>query len=84
MVQYTDDRGFNWSNQARGEGPANGFDKEMIVTVDEMQTSPYANNFYCAWSDLADGNKNKDKQVDRQDFHIQHPYHADPASRCRG
>jgi hypothetical protein len=55
VVQHTDDRGVSWSNQKRGSGPAGGFDKEMIVTVDEMQSSPYANNFYCAWTDFGDG-----------------------------
>lgn len=52
-VQYSDDRGVDWSNQVRGTGPIAGtFDKEMMITVDEMQTSPYVNNFYCAWTDF--------------------------------
>jgi hypothetical protein len=57
MVQYSDDRGVDWSNQARGTGPiiSDDFDKEMMVTVDEMQTSPYVNNFYCAWTDFSVG-----------------------------
>jgi hypothetical protein len=59
MVQHSDDRGVDWSGQVRGEGPTGNFDKEMMVTVDEMQTSPYANYFYCAWMDGNDGNKVK-------------------------
>lgn len=53
-VQFTDNQGSTWSNSIRGSGPKTGFDKEMITTVDEMQTSPFANNFYCAWTDFGD------------------------------
>jgi len=55
-VQHTDDRGTTWSAQVRGAGPTPGgdFDKEMVVTIDEMQTSPFVNNFYCAWTDFSD------------------------------
>lgn len=52
LVQNSTDKGFSWSAQVRGSGPAGGFDKEMIATVDEMQTSAFANNFYCAWTDF--------------------------------
>ena len=58
-VQHSDDRGVDWSNQVRGVGPIGDFDKEMVVTVDEMQTSPYVNNFYCAWTDFSDAKKVK-------------------------
>jgi hypothetical protein len=51
-IQFTDDKGATWSNSIRGSLPKIGFDKEMITCVDEMQTSPFANNFYCAWTDF--------------------------------
>lgn len=51
-IQFTDNQGISWSNAIRGSGPKAQFDKEMITTVDEMQTSPFANNFYCAWTDF--------------------------------
>jgi Secretion system C-terminal sorting domain len=54
LIQFTDDQGVTWSNSIRGSGPNANFDKEMITTTDEMQTSAFANNFYCAWTDLDD------------------------------
>ena len=57
FVQNTTDNGFTWSTQIRGSGPTGNFDKEMIATVDEMQTSAFANNFYCAWTDFNNGSR---------------------------
>ncbi len=55
-VQFTDDEGLNWSNPISGislqsiNGPQ---DKEMMTCVDELSTSAYVNNFYCAWTDFS-------------------------------
>jgi Secretion system C-terminal sorting domain len=57
FLQFSDNQGVAWSNSIRGTGPKLHFDKEMITTVDEMQNSPFANNFYCVWTDFGEGSK---------------------------
>lgn len=52
--QKSSDGGRNWSAGVKGDNGAN-FDKEMIA-ADNIPTSPYANNFYCAWTDFNSGN----------------------------
>jgi hypothetical protein len=53
LVQYTDDGGINLSQPQHGIGPNSSFaDKEMITSVDDMFASPFANTFYCAWTDF--------------------------------
>ncbi|MEO6833561.1 MAG: 3-coathanger stack domain-containing protein [Chitinophagaceae bacterium] len=63
LIQYSDDYGSSWTNSIRGiQLPVSGNnteDKEMMVCVDEMQTSSYANNFYCSWTDFNDASKVK-------------------------
>jgi Secretion system C-terminal sorting domain len=62
LVQFSDDKGITWSNSKRGITLTNnngGQDKEMIVCVDEMQTSTFANNLYCTWTDFDDNGKVK-------------------------
>jgi len=54
FVQITNDGGYTWTPQIRGTGPTPDFDKEMEITIDEMQTSPYVNYYYCAWTDFSD------------------------------
>lgn len=55
FVQTSTNLGVTWTNQVRGVGPTSGgFDKEMIAAVDEMQSSPFANFYYCAWTDFND------------------------------
>lgn len=58
LVQKTTDFGSTWQTQTRGVGPVANFDKEMIAT-DNMVTSPYKNNFYCAWTDFNSPNSVK-------------------------
>ncbi len=53
FVQKTNDLGVTWGSQVRGIGPSSNFDKEM-ATVDNTPSSPYVNNFYCAWTDFSD------------------------------
>lgn len=72
LIQYSDDNCLTWSNSIRGVTlPSNlplGLiqDKEMIVCVDEMQSSPYVDNFYCTWSDFNDSGKVKiNRSTDR-------------------
>jgi hypothetical protein len=43
--------GASWSVSKRGTGPTSGFDKEMIA-VDNFSASPYANRFYCGWTEF--------------------------------
>lgn len=52
--QKSTDGGRNWTNGVKGDNGLN-FDKEM-VTSDNILTSPFANNFYCAWTDFNSGN----------------------------
>src|SRR6478752_2136661 len=52
--QKSTDGGKNWSTGVKGNSGAN-FDKEM-VTSDNLTTSPFANNFYCGWTDFNSGN----------------------------
>jgi hypothetical protein len=52
--QKSADGGATWSAGVKGDGGAN-FDKEMI-TADNITTSAFANNFYCAWTDFNSGN----------------------------
>lgn len=63
LLQYSDDNCLTWSNSIRGvqltHNISGGQDKEMIVCVDQMQTSPFVNNFYCSWTDFDDGSKVK-------------------------
>ncbi len=53
FIQRTDNNGLTWQPQVRGVGPIADFDKPMI-TADDIPTSPFANNLYCAWSILPD------------------------------
>jgi hypothetical protein len=52
--QKSTDGGKNWSTGIKGNSGAN-FDKEM-VTSDNLTSSPFANNFYCGWTDFNSGN----------------------------
>ena len=52
--QRSTDGGQNWSTGIKGNTTAN-FDKDMIA-ADNLTTSPFANNFYCAWTDFNSGN----------------------------
>jgi hypothetical protein len=52
--QKSTDGGQNWSTGVKGNSGAN-FDKEMIAS-DNLSTSPFANNFYCGWTDFNTGN----------------------------
>jgi hypothetical protein len=52
--QQSTDGGQNWSTGVKGNSGAN-FDKDMI-TSDNLSTSPFANNFYCGWTDFNTGN----------------------------
>lgn len=52
--QKSADGGRNWSTGIKGNSGAN-FDKEMI-TADNLTSSPFANNFYCSWTDFNSGN----------------------------
>lgn len=54
MVQKSTNSGASWSASIRGTGPTSGFDKEMIV-VDNLSASPYANRFYCGWTEFIGG-----------------------------
>lgn len=51
FVQKTTNLGVTWGTQIRGTGPTANFDKEMVA-ADNTPSSPYANNFYCAWTDF--------------------------------
>ena len=55
MVQKSTNSGSTWSSSIRGTGPTSGFDKEMIA-VDNLANSPYANYFYCGWTEFIGGN----------------------------
>ena len=50
LTQNSTNGGVNWSNLISGTNQA-FFDKEMIA-ADNLPTSPFANNVYCAWSIL--------------------------------
>ncbi len=53
LVQSSTNKGISWSSLIQGatnNSPYN-FDKEMIG-VDDNANSPYANNFYAAWTDF--------------------------------
>ncbi|QEC66331.1 T9SS type A sorting domain-containing protein [Panacibacter ginsenosidivorans] len=52
--QKSTDGGVNWSAGVKGNSSIN-FDKEMI-TSDNTASSPFANNFYCTWTDFNSGN----------------------------
>ena len=52
--QSSADGGKNWTAGVKGDKGAN-FDKEMIA-ADNLTTSPFANNFYCTWTDFNSGN----------------------------
>ena len=52
--QKSNDGGLNWTTGVKGDNGAN-FDKEMIAS-DNIATSPFANNFYCTWTDFNSGN----------------------------
>jgi hypothetical protein len=52
--QKSTDGGQNWSTGVKGNSGAN-LDKDMI-TSDNLTTSPFANNFYDAWTDFNSGN----------------------------
>jgi hypothetical protein len=63
-VEVSGDRGHNWSTQYGGALTSTGdFDKEMATTVDEMQTSTYANYYYCVWTDYSTSGGQIGKQV---------------------
>lgn len=49
FIQRTDNNGVNWLPQVNATGVIPGFDKEMIA-ADDVPTSPFANNLYCAWT----------------------------------
>jgi hypothetical protein len=51
-IQRSTNKGVTWTNQVRASGPDNAFDKEMIA-ADNTAGSPFANNLYCAWTNLA-------------------------------
>ena len=51
LMQKTTNNGTTWQPQVQATGVINNFDKEMIC-ADDIQTSPYANNVYGAWSVL--------------------------------
>lgn len=75
FVQMTPDGGSTWGSSVRGSGPAGGFDKEMAINVDDMQTSPFANFYFCAWTDF--GSSTRDVLTNRstdfcQTFNTQH------------
>lgn len=65
--QKSTNGGLTWSTGVKGDEGAN-FDKEM-VTSDNLTTSPFANNFYCTWTDFNSGggavafNRSTDKGV---------------------
>lgn len=50
LAQNSTNGGLTWSNLISGTNQAS-FDKEMIA-ADNLPTSPFANNVYCAWSIL--------------------------------
>lgn len=52
--QKSTDGGINWTTGVKGDQGSN-FDKEMI-TSDNTPSSPFANNFYCTWTDFNSGN----------------------------
>lgn len=76
-VQKTTNNGLSWTNSLVGIGPIacydGGIDKEMAVTVDEMQTSPYVNYFYCAWTDDCDYNIKINRSTDGGNSFSQSP-----------
>ena len=49
LIQRTDNNGAVWQPQVNATGRIQGSDKEMIA-ADDVPTSPFANNLYCAWS----------------------------------
>jgi|GEM_PF-1580145 len=55
-VQTTSNGGISYSPQVQGFTTSGNQDKEMEYTVDELQTSPYVNFYYCAWTDFNVGN----------------------------
>lgn len=52
--QKSTDGGQNWTAGVKGNSNAN-LDKQMN-TSDNIVTSPFANNFYCTWTDFNSGN----------------------------
>jgi len=50
LTQNSTNGGANWSNLISGTNQA-FFDKEMVA-ADNLSTSPFANNVYCAWTIL--------------------------------
>ena len=50
-IQRTTNNGTTWGTQVSGSGTINGLDK-IMVAADDVQTSPFANNFYCTWTNF--------------------------------
>ena len=50
-IQRTVNNGTTWGGQVSGSGTINGLDKIMIA-ADDVPTSPFANNFYCTWTNF--------------------------------
>jgi len=54
-IETTSTGGASYGPMVSAASMAPAEDKEMAYTVDELYTSPYANYFYCAWTDFSGG-----------------------------